>query len=170
MASKKSRRKAKKVKSSDLARSQKHKNQHEPQEEEEAEWVEQNMDDDAPNPEADRRCKSVADMEGNRENGSTKGVGRNHPLQKNGSNSYLLDSKSLGGSKAVQPHFDALDELEILAVGWLRLAAEGKLSSLEEQFGIYIEPEEFESIGERLRLVMRSQKASRGFQSGFMRD
>ena len=97
-------------------------------------------------------------------------MGRNHHLQKNGSNSYLLDSKSLGGSKAVQPDFDALDELEILAVGWLRLAAEGKLSSLEEQFGIYIEPEEFESIGERLRLVMRSQKASRGFQSGFMRD
>lgn len=79
--------------------------------------------------------------------------------------SYFLHGQSLRGGKGVVADFDALDELEVLVVGWLRLAAEDKLSDLEEQLGIKIEQQEFESLGEWLKLIMQAHKESRGFQS-----
>ncbi|KAL2073109.1 hypothetical protein VTL71DRAFT_10433 [Oculimacula yallundae] len=77
---------------------------------------------------------------------------------------YFLDGQRLRGGKGRAADLEALDDLEIIAVGWTRLSAEGRLSRLEQRLGYEDGEGRYESHAARLRAFLRARKASEGFQ------
>jgi hypothetical protein len=76
--------------------------------------------------------------------------------------SFLLSGQSLGGSVK---NLNALDELEVAVVGWVRLASEGRLRHLEKVAKVEDGERKHISVAERLKAFLANHKKRNGFKN-----